>query len=111
MKQQDKRLFNSIKQGLEEAIQYEKTKDKRFGKSVVVQFSPVPHYKSNEVKKIRQKLDLTQKSFAFLMGVSVKTVEAWESGTNEPNGTARRMLSLFNREKELVKKFELVGTR
>ena len=111
MKKQNKSIFNSIKQGLEEAIQYEKTKSPKFGKSVVIQFAPVPHYSSVEVKKIRQKLELTQKSFAFLMGVSLKTVEAWEAGINEPNGTARRMLSLLNKEKNLVKKFELVGSR
>jgi len=111
MKKQNKSVFSSIKQGLDEAIQYEKTKSSKFGRSVVVQFTPVPHYTSDEVKKIRQKLELTQKSFAFLMGVSLKTVEAWEAGTNEPNGTARRMLSLLNKEKNLVKKFELVGLK
>ena len=28
------------------------------------------------------------------MGVSVKTVEAWEAGRNTPNGTACRMLAI-----------------
>ena len=97
-------------QGLEEAINFEKTKNSKYGKSVIVHFTPIPHYSNEEVRKIRLQLELTQKAFAYLLGVSQKTVEAWETGTNEPNGTARRMLSLLKKEKSLVKKFELVST-
>jgi len=35
------------------------------------------------------------------MGVSVKTVEAWESGRNHPNGTACRMLALTRKDPDL----------
>ena len=45
-------------------------------------------------KSIRNKTGLTQVLFAKFMGVSVKTVEAWEAGRNHPEGTACRLLSM-----------------
>lgn len=43
---------------------------------------------------------MTQKVFANYMGVSLKTVEAWENGINHPVGPACRLLSLLERKKE-----------
>ena len=37
---------------------------------------------------------MTQAIFAAYMGVSKKTVEAWESGHNHPAGAACRLLSI-----------------
>jgi putative transcriptional regulator len=42
------------------------------------------------------------------MGVSVKTVEAWEKGTNKPIGTARRMLSLLQQDDTLPLRFNII---
>jgi putative transcriptional regulator len=36
--------------------------------------------------------------FAKFMGVSVKTVEAWESGRNHPEGTACRLLTMTSND-------------
>ena len=38
---------------------------------------------------------MTQVLFADYMGVSCKTVEAWEKGTNHPTGTACRLISML----------------
>ncbi len=42
------------------------------------------------------------------MGVSDKTVEAWEAGTNHPSGAASRLLSMIEKDKELIIKFPFV---
>ena len=54
-----------------------------------------PKYHEKEIKQIRENLNLTQKNFAYVLGVSLKTVEAWESGRNIPQGTAQRFLQLL----------------
>lgn len=41
---------------------------------------------------------MTQVVFAKYMGVSVKTVEAWESGRNHPDGAASRLLSITQKD-------------
>ena len=43
------------------------------------------------------------------MGVSDKTVEAWESGTNHPSGVASRILNMMEIDKDLVIKFPFVS--
>ena len=45
---------------------------------------------------------MSQKIFAGYMGVSKKTIEAWEAGTNQPSGAASRILMMLERDKDLV---------
>lgn len=85
-------LFHDLKQGLEEAIAFEEGKlNAPVKKASVV---PVIHYTASDIKRIRQDAGLTQALFAAYMGVSLKTVEAWESGRNAPAGPASRLLAL-----------------
>lgn len=85
-------LFEEIKTGLNEAIEYEKGNIKANTK--VLSITPLEEFSAEEIKKIRKSTGLTQVLFANYLGVSLKTVEAWESGRNKPNGSACRMLSI-----------------
>lgn len=100
-------VYESIIQGLNEAIEYEKGNLK--AKTALVSVAPLPDIESSQIKDIRKSLDMTQFMFAAVMGVSVKTVEAWEAGINTPSGTARRMLSLLQSDPELPQKYNLVS--
>lgn len=62
--------------GLNESLSYAKG-DESSARKVSVTVSELPSYKDVEIKKIREELNLTQKNFAFVLGVSPKTVEAW----------------------------------
>lgn len=85
-------VFNDIKLGLEQAIEYEKGTLK--AKKTRLSILPLDTFSSDEIKSIRNKTGLTQVLFAKFMGVSVKTVEAWEAGRNQPDGAARRLLAI-----------------
>lgn len=85
-------LFDDIKTGLNEAIEYEKGNLK--AKTTTLSIAPVATFEPGEIKAIRNNTGLTQLLFARYMGVSVKTVEAWEAGRNHPDGAACRLLSL-----------------
>ncbi|MCK5737486.1 MAG: helix-turn-helix domain-containing protein [Spirochaetaceae bacterium] len=61
--------------------------------SRVIEVAPVTVYRGAEVREIRETSSLTQSIFAEALGVSRKTVEAWESGRNTPTGPAQRILS------------------
>ncbi len=100
-------VYESIIQGLNEAIEFEKGNLK--ARTELVSIAPVPDMESGRVKEIRKSLDMTQFMFAAVMGVSVKTVEAWEAGTNTPSGPARRMLSLLQSDPELPQKYNLIS--
>ena len=84
--------FEKIKAGLKEAIAFEQGKGK--AKTTTISIAPTDNFAPAEIKAIRLDAGLTQVLFAKYMGVSVKTVEAWESGRNHPDGAACRLLTI-----------------
>ena len=92
-------VFNSISKGLNEAIEFEKGNVKARKKKRTV--APIPIFKADQIKLLRQEMGMTQVMFAAVVGVSPKTVEAWESGKNSPDGAARRMMSILKRDPQL----------
>ena len=99
--------FDKIKLGLEEAIAFEKgTLPAKTTKLTIV---PVEKYQADEIKRIRNSTGLTQRSFAEYMGVSQKTVEAWEAGRNMPDGPARRILSMLRTDPSLPQKLNIIS--
>ena len=102
-------VYESIIQGLNEAVEFEKgTGRARVNRVTAANIVPIPEISSQEVKDIRVSLNMTQVVFAGIMGVSAKTVEAWESGINTPSGTARRMLSMLKADPDVPKKYNFV---
>ncbi len=93
-------LFEDLKKGLNQAIAYEKGKGKAKVKRLVIM--PVKKYSNDEIKAIRNHAGMTQTTLAQYLGVSKKTVEAWENGRTHPTGPAYRLLEILEqgREKE-----------
>lgn len=89
-------LFDDLKQGLEEAIDYEKGNGKARVKTYMIM--PIKEYSNKEIREIRIKAGMTQSVFASYMGVSKKTVEAWECGRTHPTGPAFRLLDILATE-------------
>ena len=87
-------LFNDLVTGLNEAIEFEKGKGKARTHTFIIE--PVKRYNKSEIKAIRTHAGMTQAVFADYMGVSSKTVEAWEKGTNHPTGSACRLLDILS---------------
>ena len=85
-------IFDDIKLGVEQAIEYEKGNLK--AKKTTLTITPVEGFTAQDIKDIRNQTGLTQVLFAKFMGVSVKTVESWEAGRNHPEGAACRLLTL-----------------
>ena len=85
-------VFDEIKIGLQQAIDYEQGVLQ--AKSTKLSVLPPDLFTAQEIKAIRAGTGLTQATFAKFMGVSVKTVEAWESGRNHPEGAACRLLAI-----------------
>ena len=101
-------LFESIKKGLNEAIEYEKGNLPNVKVDKII-ISPLNVYKGAKVREIRTRHNLTQKVFAEALGVSVKTVEAWEANKNIPSGCASRMLELMERDNSLLEKYSILA--
>lgn len=67
--------------------------------TVSLHITPVKQYTGSEVRRIRTTNNLTQNLLAKYIGVSKKTVEAWEAGRNVPNGPSSRLLEMLETNK------------
>ena len=95
--------------GLAESLEYAKG-DTSKARRMTVTVAELPQYHDKEIKQIRENLNLTQRNFASVLGVSAKTVEAWESGRNIPQGTAQRFLQLLQTGgKKLLQDYNVVA--
>ena len=88
-------VFDSIKQGLKEAIEFAEGKDN--GAKV---FKP----KEIDIKKLRQRVGMTQVEFASVFGISLGTLRHWERGDRIPRGSALVLLNLVSKDPQTILK-------
>jgi putative transcriptional regulator len=55
-----------------------------------------------DVKAIRTRLKLSQTQFAARFGFSLDSVQNWETGRRQPEGPARVLLTVIDREPKAV---------
>ncbi len=103
-------VYDSIIKGLNEAIQYEKGELKAT-KSRRIDIAALPQYHGAKIRAIRLKQNMTQKSLAAVLGVSIKTVEAWEAGKNVPVGPAQRLLDLIDKDDNFLEKYGIMSQK
>jgi len=101
-------LFEDLQQGLQEAIEFERGNGQ--ARSVTYIITPITSYDHKEIRDIRRKAGMTQAVFASYMGVSKKTVEAWESGKTHPTGPACRLLNILSSGKDKDLSFVKIGS-
>ncbi len=89
------KAFNSIKKGLDEALDFSKGKKT---KAVVYKFTSV------DVKNIRNRIGMSQSEFASAFGISVSTLRHWERGDRTPHGPALVLLNVVAKEPKAVLK-------
>ncbi len=57
---------------------------------------------AQDIKAIRERLGLSQRQMANLMGVSVDTLQNWEQNRRKPRGAAKTLLLIAARHPEAV---------
>jgi len=62
----------------------------------------VKEYHQSYVAKIRLNLDLSQSVFAKLLGVSTRTLQAWEQCQRKPSGAALSLLKIAEKRPEVL---------
>jgi putative transcriptional regulator len=87
------KAFESIKQGLTEAIAHAKGNT-----DGVKLYQP----QKVDVSGLRDRLGFTQEQFAARFGFSVATLRHWERGDRSPNGAALVLLNVIDRDPRAV---------
>lgn len=87
------KAFDSISQGLREAIAHQK------GKAKGVR----THQPSEiDVQALRKRIGLTQEEFAAKFGISLGTLRHWERGDRKPHGPALVLLRVIAKNDRAV---------
>ena len=84
-------LFNELVESIVEAGKIKKGQAKP---------SRYFEYRPTDIKRIRNKLDVSQAQFALMIGVSKSTLQNWEQGRREPNGPAKALLRVVEKQPE-----------
>jgi putative transcriptional regulator len=56
------------------------------------------------VRRVRRKLGMSQNDFADQFGISAATLRNWEQGRRQPEGPARVLLTIIDREPAAVQR-------
>jgi len=80
-------VYEGIIQGLTEALDYQQGKIPT--QKTILTIKPLYTFYTNEIKRIIQKIQLSQVVSADSLGVLLKTVETWENSGNKLNGASR----------------------
>ena len=91
-------FFSGVMDGLQEALAYSK------GKAAAETFARKRSLPTVDVNELRKSLGMTQKIFASMLGVSCRTVEAWEAGKTTPAPTAKKLMYLIKEDPALIQK-------
>lgn len=91
-------FFSTLVEGLEESLDCAKRKPRT---ETILRKRSLP---SIDVPALRRSLDMTQRDFACMLGVSCRTVESWEIGRTNPNPTAKKLMFLIQEDSLLVNK-------
>lgn len=58
--------------------------------------------KPPDIKTVRKKLDVSQREFALMIGVSTRTLQNWEQGRRQPEGPAKALLRVATKNPKAI---------
>lgn len=86
------RVFEHLKESLEDALTFEK------GEVVNLRVTEIPppprRIAPREIRRIRTSLHASQPRFALLLNVSAKAVQSWEQGVRRPRAATLKLLAI-----------------
>jgi len=88
-----KELFAELVESIEEAGKIRKG---------IVKPSRVSRYRPVDIKRIRNRLHVSQSQFSLMIGVSKSTLQNWEQGRREPEGPAKALLRVVDKQPQAV---------
>ena len=89
-----KPIFERLKEGLEEGISHERGEIELTTSSLEIP-APPKDYEPDDIRQLRETLDMSQTQFAKYLFVSTKTVQGWEQGLRRPTSSAARLLQFI----------------
>lgn len=93
--------FDQIIGGVNEVIAHLEGKQ-TLRKTVISIPDEPPAYTAEDVRKVREALQLSQGLFAKVLNVSINTVRKWEQNERHPSGPSSRLLQIAQTHPEYL---------
>lgn len=94
------KISESILRGAQEALEY--SQGHKQGSKIRSKIHKVTIPSTINVRAIRERLHMTRLEFANHFGFSIRTLEKWEQGVRQPEGSARAYLVVINDSPKIV---------
>ena len=94
--------FAELVESAEQALAYERGARAGYRVTRVPLPKPPKPMSSDEIARLRKRLNYSQSVFANLLNVSVKTVQGWEQGLREPSDAALKLLAIAAKRPEVL---------
>ena len=95
-------FFDLLNESVKEGVQHAQGKITLKMEKLILPSRP-PEFSKKRIRKIRDDLGVSQPIFGMLLGCTASAVKAWEQGDNHPNGSARRLLQLIEKDPQFFK--------
>ena len=99
-------VFNEVLTGLQEIKAFEK--GRKTLRTHRVTPKPLPDLSAEQIREIREKLDISRGVFAHQLRVSPRTLENWEQGRAKPNDQAKALILLVARHPDTFERLQAI---
>lgn len=101
-------MYDFLKEGLDEVLEHAQGKKTLRTKKMYLP-DPPKQYQSKDIKRLRKKLNYSQRVFALIINVSPKTIQAWETGERHPSSIANRLLEIVDSKNKQERFFKSIS--
>lgn len=98
----DKKMFAELMEGANQMADHAAGKKMKGVREVVKQVKAPRPFSKEDIVKLRKQLRVSQAAFAMLLNISTKTVQKWEQGENQPNGSSLKLLTIAKKNPKML---------
>lgn len=98
----DKKMFAELKKSFNQMADHAAGKKVKGVREVVKEVKAPSPLSKEDIVKLRMKLRVSQSAFAVLLNISTKTVQKWEQGENQPNGSSLKLLTIAKKNPKML---------
>ena len=92
------RLFEAVHETASDLHRLGFIDKRKLSKFDALCLNPVPEYDSQQIRALRDQLQLSQAVLAAVLNTSLSTVRKWEIGDKHPSGPSLKLLNLLDRK-------------
>lgn len=98
----DKKLFAELMEGAQQMADHAAGKKVKGVREVTKELKSLSPMSKKEIVELRKRMKVSQSAFAMLLNISTKTVQKWEQGENQPNGSSLKLLTIAKKNPKML---------